>query len=110
MGPLLHRGEGWKPQKLRVQFGLTKTRQKNQQTFSSHAVDARVLAASVSGAVAPTCMRLWYVVPVQLHRRQLHRLQADKGGVRTPYGGPRSPALTPAPPLPPPPHLPRPVR
>jgi hypothetical protein len=33
---------------------------------------------------------LWYGVPHQLHRRQLHRLQADKNGVRGPYGGTRS--------------------
>src|SRR5262249_27860517 len=49
-----------------------------------------VLAASVSGATAPTCPRLWYMVPIQLHRRQLHRLQAERGGVRRPYGGTRS--------------------
>jgi hypothetical protein len=90
MGLIVHLREGWQTKQLRAEYGLTKTRQKDQQTFSSHAVDAWVLAASVSGAVAPTCTRLWYVVPVQLHRRQLHRLQADHGGVRKPYGGTRS--------------------
>jgi hypothetical protein len=89
-GLIVHLREGWQTKQLRVQYGLTKTRQKDQQTFSSHAVDAWVLAASVSGAVAPTCTRLWYGVPVRLHRRQLHRLQADHGGVRKPYGGTRS--------------------
>ena len=34
--------------------------------------------------------QLWYVVPARLHRRQLHRLQASKGGERKPYGGTRS--------------------
>ena len=90
LGLILHLRAGRQTQQLRAQFGLTKTRQKDQQTFSSHAVDAWVLAASVSGAEASTCMRLGYVVPVQLHRRQLHRLQADHGGVRKPYGGTRS--------------------
>ncbi len=90
MGLILHLREGWQTQQLRAQYGLTKTHQKDQRTFSSHAVDAWVLAATVSGAEAPTCTRLWYVVPVQLHRRQLHRLQADHGGVRKPYGGTRS--------------------
>jgi hypothetical protein len=90
MGLILHLREGWQTQQLRAQFGLKKTSQKDHQTFSSHAVDAWVLAACVSGAEAPTCTRLWYVVPVQLHRRQLHRLQADHGGVRKPYGGTRS--------------------
>src|SRR5260370_22387895 len=54
------------------------------------AVDAWVLASSISGAAAPTCRRLWYIVPLRLHRRQLHRLQASKGGERKPYGGTRS--------------------
>jgi hypothetical protein len=64
--------------------------QKNAQTFSSHAVDAWVLAATTGGAKTPTCTRLWYGVPLQLHRRQLHRLQPEKGGIRKPYGGTRS--------------------
>jgi hypothetical protein len=78
---------GYVTKQLREQYGLTKTRQKDKQDFSSHAVDAWVLAATVSGATAPTCIRLWYVVPTRLHRRQLHRLQAEPGGVRKPYGG-----------------------
>src|SRR5258708_12474932 len=90
MGLTLQLREGWQTQQRRAEYGLTKTRQKDHQTFSSHAVDAWVLAASVNGAEAPTCTRLWYVVPVQLHRRQLQRLQAAHGGVRKPYGGTRS--------------------
>jgi hypothetical protein len=75
---------------LRERYGLVKTHQKDAQSFSSHAVDAWVLAAATSGAHAPTCTRLWYGVPHQLHRRQLHRLEATTGGVRQPYGGTRS--------------------
>ena len=63
---------------------------KSKPSFESHAVDAWVLAASHSGAKEPTCTRLWYIVPARLHRRQLHRLQACKGGIRKPYGGTRS--------------------
>jgi hypothetical protein len=63
---------------------------KSKRSFNSHAVDSWVLAASLSGAKEPTCTRLWYVVPVRLHRRQLHRFQASAGGVRKPYGGTRS--------------------
>jgi hypothetical protein len=90
LGLTLQLREGWQTQQLRAEYGLTKTSQKDHQTFSSHAVDAWVLAASVSGAEAPTCTRLGYVVPVRLHRRQLQRVQADHGGVRKPYGGTRS--------------------
>jgi hypothetical protein len=82
--------QGWQTKELCEQFGLKKTKSKSQQSFASHAVDAFVLAASVSGAKQPTCTRLWCVVPARLYRRQLHRLQAEKGGKRKPYGGTRS--------------------
>jgi hypothetical protein len=75
---------------LRERYGVVKTHQKDAQAFSSHAVDAWVLAATTSGAVAPTCTRIWYGVPHRLHRRQLHRLEAAKGGIRKPYGGTQS--------------------
>jgi len=82
--------EGWQTKELRDFYGLSKTKKKDKQAFDSHAVDAWVLAAPVSGATQPTCTRLWYVVPERLHRRQLHALQPSKGGVRRPYGGTRS--------------------
>jgi len=87
MGVTLHLYHGNITKQLREQYGLTKTRQKDKQDFTSHAVDAWVLAATVCGAKAPTCTRLWYGIPARLHRRQLHRLQAETGGVRKPYGG-----------------------
>jgi hypothetical protein len=75
---------------LREQLGLEKVSAKDKRVFGSHCVDAWLLAASVSGAKLPTCTRLWYCVSVRLHRRQLHRLQASKGGERKTYGGTRS--------------------
>ena len=90
MGLTVHLTEGWQTKELREQYGLPKTKSKSKQAFDSHAVDSWVLAASVSGADTPTCTRLWYVVPARLHRRQLHLLQASKGGVRKPYGGTHS--------------------
>lgn len=89
-GLLLHLYTGIVTKQLRAQYGLSKTRQKDAPTFSSHAVDAWVLAATTSGAHTPTSTRVWYGVPHQLHRRQLHRLEAGKGGVWKPYGGTRS--------------------
>jgi hypothetical protein len=89
-GLYVHLKEGWQTKALREQYRLKKTKSKRKQAFESHAVDAWVLAASVSGACQPTSTRLWYVVPATLHRRQLHRLQAEKGGQRKPYGGTRS--------------------
>ncbi|HLY32428.1 MAG TPA: RRXRR domain-containing protein [Ktedonobacterales bacterium] len=90
MGLTLHLFPGVVTSHLRIQYGLSKTRQKDRRDFSSHAVDAWVLAASVSGATTPSCTRLWYGVPTHMRRRQLHRLQAEKGGFRKPYGGTRS--------------------
>ena len=89
-GLTLHLREGWQTKALREQYALKKTGSKAKPVFASHAVDAWVLAASLSGAVQPSCQRLWYVVPALLHRRQLQRLEAAKGGVRSPYGGTRS--------------------
>lgn len=89
-GLAVHLRAGWQTKALREQYGLKKTTSKAKAVFASHAVDAWVVAASVSGATQPTCQRLWYVVPARLHRRQLQRLEAAKGGIRSPYGGTRS--------------------
>jgi hypothetical protein len=93
MGFSVHLKEGWQTKALREKHGLKKTKSKSKQSFESHAVDSWVLAASVSSACQPTSTRLWYVIPAILHRRQLHRLQAEKGGKRKPYGGTRSLSL-----------------
>jgi hypothetical protein len=90
MGLTVHTREGWQTEELREHYGLEKAKSKSKQRFASHCVDSWVLAASISGAKHPTCTQLWYVVPATLHRRQLHRLQASKGGIRKPYGGTRS--------------------
>jgi hypothetical protein len=90
MGLTLHTYTGWQTKELRERYGLTKTKSKSRRSFASHAVDAWVLAASATGATAPTCRRLWYVMTIRLHRRQLHRFQCVKGGIRKPYGGTRS--------------------
>jgi hypothetical protein len=90
MGLNLHKCEGHDTADLRQRFRLYKTKQKDKPVFSSHCVDSWVLAASVSGVTRPTEQRLYYVKELRLHRRQLHRLQPEKGGVRKPYGGTRS--------------------
>lgn len=90
LGLTVRLNEGWQTKELRERCGLKKTKSKSRQSFESHALDAWVMAASISGAARPTCVCLWYVVPAVLHRRQLHRLQTSKGGVRKPYGGTRS--------------------
>ncbi|HEY4033884.1 MAG TPA: RRXRR domain-containing protein [Ktedonobacteraceae bacterium] len=90
MGLNVHLCQGYQTKELRDKYGLKKTKSKSKQSFDSHAVDGWAMAASVSGASQPSCTRLWYVVGAQLHRRQIHRLQASKGGERKPYGTTRS--------------------
>src|SRR5258708_16100282 len=90
MGLKVHLKAGWQTKELRERYGLKKTRSKSRQSFDSHAVDGWVIAASVSGAEKPSCTRLCYIVGAQLHRRQLHRLQASTGGERKPYGSTRA--------------------
>jgi hypothetical protein len=93
-GLTLHLYTGIVTSQLREQNGLVKTEQKDAQIFSSHSVDAWVLAAATCGAKAPTSTRLWYSVPTRLVRRQLHRMDPQKGGRRSPYGGTRSYGFT----------------
>jgi len=85
---------GYETATLRDRFGLTKIGQKDKPTFSSHAVDAWVMAADVLGAEHPTEFGLLYWTPIRFNRRQLHKLQPGKGGVRRREGGTRSLGLT----------------
>lgn len=82
--------QGYETKVLREQFGLKKSHDKKEKSFYSHCVDAWALAASVSGAEKPDHFGFYYLVPLRFHRRQLHRLEPGKGGVRKPYGGTRS--------------------
>jgi hypothetical protein len=94
LGLNLHLKQGYETKALRDHFGLKKTSSKSKQSFSSHAVDAWVMAASISGAIKPTWKGLIYWVLIRLHRRQLHAFQPSKGNIRRPYGGTRSMGLT----------------
>jgi hypothetical protein len=76
---------------LRDQAGLTKSHSKLSDRWDAHCVDSFVLASyRVSGPSQPTSTAILYITPLQFHRRQLHRLEKRKGGVRAPYGGTRS--------------------
>jgi RRXRR protein len=80
--------QGWETQAHREQLGLKKTNRKLAEFWHAHCVDAWVLAHSlVGGGMTPDNTRLVCIVPLLWHRRQLHRLQPEKGGKRKPYGG-----------------------
>ncbi len=72
----------------RSRLGLKKSSSKLSDSFDAHCVDSFVLAnAWVGGHTALDNTAMLYFVPLRFHRRQLHRLQPEKGGVRKPYGG-----------------------
>ncbi len=82
---------GYETADLRRAVGLKKSSHKLSDRFEAHCVDSWVLAnVGVGGHIQPDNKAMLYIVPLRFHRRQLHRLQPEKGGVRKPYGGTRS--------------------
>lgn len=82
---------GWETKQMRDTLGLKKTKRKMAELFEAHCVDSWVLAYSqVEGSPQPDNTRLICVTPLRFHRRQLHRLEPGKRGIRRPYGGTRS--------------------
>lgn len=73
---------------MRQELGLKKSKNKLSNSFSAHCVDSWVLANwSVGGHERPDNTRLIEIIPLEFHRRQLHRLQHAVGSVRARYGG-----------------------
>ncbi|HEY9598753.1 MAG TPA: RRXRR domain-containing protein [Cyanophyceae cyanobacterium] len=73
---------------MRQSLGLKKSKQKLSNKFEAHCVDSWVLANwYVGGHKAPDNTALIEVIPLEFHRRQLHRLQHSVGHIRSRYGG-----------------------
>lgn len=84
----VHTLQGHETAELRSQLGLKKSKQKLSDKFEAHCIDSWVLANwYTEGHSKPDNTRLIVLVPLRFHRRQLHRFQPSKGGVRSPYGG-----------------------
>jgi len=82
---------GYETAEARNVPGLKKSRQKMSDKFEAHCVDSWVLANGwVSGHIEPDNKTMLYIIPLRFHRRQLHRLQPEKGGIRKPYGSTNS--------------------
>jgi RRXRR protein len=73
---------------LRQKLGLLKSKQKLSNKFEAHCVDSWVLANwCTAGHIQPDNTKLIEVIPLEFHRRQLHRFQHSTGHVRSRYGG-----------------------
>ncbi|MBA3530908.1 MAG: RRXRR domain-containing protein [Ardenticatenales bacterium] len=83
--------KGYQTAEMRQAMDLKKSSQKLSTTWEAHCVDSFVLATIViGGPVEPDNKEMLILVPLQLHRRALHRANPQKGGVRPPYGGTKS--------------------
>lgn len=81
---------GWEVAEERNSLGLSKASDKSKVSFDSHCVDGFTLSALVIGIEEPTTRAIYHLKQIKLYRRQLHRLQYSKGGIKKPYGGTRS--------------------
>jgi hypothetical protein len=81
---------GWQTKLLRDEHCLKKIGHQTAEVFEAHCVDSFVLAADVVGGCLPDNKSLALLTPLRFHRRQLHRLQPERGGARKPYGGTHS--------------------
>ena len=80
--------QGYETAELRENAKLKKSSQKVSNKFEAHCVDSWVLANwYVGGHIEPDNKEMMLISPIQLHRRQLHRLEPEKGGKRKRYGG-----------------------
>jgi len=71
----------------RGRLGLPKNGRKNSLTWDSHGADAIAIGCAEIGCDKPSPpeFRVWK--RFEYSRRQLHRLEPDKGGARRRYGG-----------------------
>jgi hypothetical protein len=82
---------GFETKEFRDSLGLKKSSSKMSKKFNAHCVDSWVLANWWTGGhIQPDNTRMLLISPLRFHRRQLHRLQPEHGGVRKPYGGTHS--------------------
>jgi hypothetical protein len=82
--------QGYETKEMRDQLGLKKSSKKLSEVFSAHNVDSWVLANSVFSSKEPESKKIHRLIPLEYHRRMLHRMVPSKGGNRAIYGGTRS--------------------
>jgi hypothetical protein len=72
---------------LRERFGLPKNPVKRELSWDMHAMDAIAIGCAELGCENPYPPEFWVWKRFEYARRQLHRLEPDKGGVGRRYGG-----------------------
>ena len=80
--------QGWETKELRDRLGLKKSSQKLSDKFDAHCVDSWCLAyRTVGGNNIVDRTDIFFVSPIPIARRELHRQNPQKGGGRPRYGG-----------------------
>ena len=80
--------QGWETKELRDRLGLKKSSKKLAETFDAHCVDSWCLAYhTVGGVDVPDNTDIFCIAPIPVSRRELHRQNPQKNGIRSRYGG-----------------------
>lgn len=80
--------KGYETYTERNLLGLKKSTNKMSESFDAHCVDSWTIANwYIGGHTAPDDKAMLYIIPLRFHRRQLHKLQFAKGGIRRREGG-----------------------
>ena len=80
--------QGWETKELRDKLGLKKSSKKLTETFDAHCVDSWCLAYhTVGGVDVPDNTDIFCIAPIPVSRRELHRQNPQKNGIRSRYGG-----------------------
>jgi hypothetical protein len=79
--------QGYNTFEKRNLLGFKKSSKKLEEKFEVHNVDSWVLSSFITGKTKIDNRSMLRIVPMQLHKRQLHRYEPGLGGVRKPYGG-----------------------
>ena len=87
--------QGWQTQEIRDRLGLKKSSHKLSETFDAHCVDSWCLAYhTIGGDAVVDNTDLMCISPIPVVRRELHRQNTQKGGVKPRYGGTTTDGLT----------------
>jgi hypothetical protein len=82
--------QGYDTFERRNLLSFKKSSKKLEEKFDAHNVDSWVLASFITRKTNIDNKSMFRIVPMQLHRRQLHRYEPGLGGIRKPYGGTNS--------------------